>query len=412
MAIAMLPAAEGRRGLRPSAGPGQVLAFTRPHAEAPRFFLPELDALRLLAFAMVWTCHSLPSGDECLAHGAPGWTASGVELLRETGNLGVPIFFVLSAFLITELLRREAARTGTIALRNFYLRRVLRIWPLYGGVLAIYAVLGTRFHGFHIEAGRLLASALMAGNWYIAWHPGLLTPLRALWSVSVEEQFYAVWPVLARLATRKVFVGACIGLMALGQLALVYLARPGASGSMLHVTAWVNSLVEFQYFALGALLALILGGRDLRRLRPAARMVAGFAAAAAMFAAAGWFHVRHAQPSHTAFSLCAGYAVAGLGCALLVVAVLHVPAGIVPPLVQKLGKISFGLYVFHETGFFFASSLLRHLPTPHSFGWGLALNKSVALLLTIAMALLSYHFWERPFLRLKERFTTVRSREA
>jgi len=384
-----------------------------PHL-APRFYRPELDALRLIAFLMVWFSHSLPSMADGVTRGITPAALRWLEAIREAGNFGVSVFFFLSAFLITELLRRERLATGTIHLRAFYLRRILRIWPLYLGVLAAYGLLGLRFHGFRIEPGRLLASLLLAGNWYIAFHPAILTPMRALWSLSVEEQFYLGWPVLARSCSPAVIVAVCIGLIALGQGALLWLARNPAQQPMLHVTAWVNSLVQFQFFALGALLALLLGGRQ-PKVPSWARAAMIAVTAAAMLAASGVCGIKRAQPWHSAGSLTAGYLLAGLGCVLLFAAVLGLPKRIVPAWAIYLGRISFGLYVFHETGFFLADALQRRFAYGASGAhWALTLaaNKALSLAFTVALASASYQFWEKPFLRIKDRFTFIQSRRA
>jgi peptidoglycan/LPS O-acetylase OafA/YrhL len=82
-----------------------------------------------------------------------------------------------------------------------------------------------------------------------------------------------------------------------------------------------------------------------------------------------------------------------------------------PDFAVVLGRVSFGLYVFHETGFFFADEMCKQLPGL-SWPWSLVANKLLALAFTIPLAMASYHFWEKPFLQLKERFTVVRSRLA
>ena len=384
-----------------------------------RFYRPELDAMRLLAFLMVWTSHSLPSSSEAAAHHISPTLLWWIEAVKDAGNFGVCVFFFLSAYLITELLRREREVSGTIDLRAFYIRRILRIWPLYLGVLAAYGVLGLRFHGFRIEPGRLLCSLLMAGNWYIALHPAILTPMRALWSLSVEEQFYVAWPVLARRLTLSGMVAVCLALCALAAGTLGGLGHHAAGQPMLHVTAWVNSLVQFQFFALGALAALVLRGREVQLgVWPRAALL--FAALASMLLAAGACGIKRPLPWHSTSSLLSGYLLAGLGCTLLFAAVLGMPARAVPRWAVTLGQVSFGLYVFHETGFFFADTLQKHLvpsilsaaPMPGNWALWLAANKAVSLVFTIVLALVSYHFWERPFLRFKDRFTVVQSRRA
>src|SRR5579862_6648256 len=184
--------------------------------EKQRFYCPELDALRFCAFLAVYLCHSIPNGSVSAAW-QPG-SNLGIRLLaaiKDAGNFGVCLFFMLSAFLITELLRRELHAYGRIHVRAFYLRRVLRIWPLYFGVTIAYALAGKYFPAMRIEPGRVLAYFLLAGNWYIALHPWIQTPLRSLWSISVEEQFYLVWPLLARHGGMRALVKASFALIPL-----------------------------------------------------------------------------------------------------------------------------------------------------------------------------------------------------
>jgi len=109
-----------------------------------RFYRPELDVLRFGAFFLVLVSHTLPSPD------GPGFKLHILRAIRYTGSLGVPIFFLLSAYLITELLLREREFTGTVHIRAFYLRRILRIWPIYFLVL-----LGTYFYGLFSPANRI-----------------------------------------------------------------------------------------------------------------------------------------------------------------------------------------------------------------------------------------------------------------
>ena len=125
-----------------------VLSST-PKARVPsgrRFYQPELDGLRFYAFLGVFVCHTLPFDAAFYRRfhlPVPAlWGA-----IAKSGAAGVDLFFALSAFLITSLLLREQQQTGGISLRNFYLRRILRIWPLYFLVIAIGAVLASTVAG-------------------------------------------------------------------------------------------------------------------------------------------------------------------------------------------------------------------------------------------------------------------------
>ena len=95
-----------------------------------RFYQPELDGLRFYAFLGVFVCHTLPVEDKFYSGLGMPWPWLWGPVIR-SGSAGVDLFFVLSAFLITSLLLRERQQTGGISLRQFYIRRILRIWPLY-----------------------------------------------------------------------------------------------------------------------------------------------------------------------------------------------------------------------------------------------------------------------------------------
>ena len=390
-----------------------------PQATQPekRFHRPELDGLRLAAFLLVWLSHSLPGAPELAARHVSSALTWWLLAIKDAGNFGVCVFFFLSAYLITELLRREISLSGTVALPAFYLRRVLRIWPLYFGILAAYALLGIPFHGFRIEPGRLAASVLLAGNWYIALHPAILTPMRALWSISVEEQFYLAWPVFFRQVSLRRAVHVALAVLALGIVCASYLAA-NQPFAWLHVTIWVNSLVQFQYFALGALSAIWLGGR-VPALPGGFRFAAALSAAALALVAAGACRIKRpptdmAAPGgwlHApAIAIPTGYLLVGAACLALFFSILGLRR--IPAIVVSLGRITFGLYVFHETGFFFSDAIFRRLPFSLHWQWSLVANKLLALAITIPLAMASYHLWEKPFLKLKERFTVVRSRLA
>ena len=168
------------------------------------------------------------------------------------GGFGVEVFFVLSSYLITTLLLREAdaARTGSTCL-PFWLRRVLRIWPLYLGVLFAYALL------VGVPTRLLVAFALFAGNWGMAAWPGMPTSLYPLWSVSVEEQFYLAWPlILSAVPRRRLRMTACGSDRGRRRHArrVVRLGRVNVSA------VWMNTAAHLDAIGVGALVAL--GGHE------------------------------------------------------------------------------------------------------------------------------------------------------
>jgi peptidoglycan/LPS O-acetylase OafA/YrhL len=149
--------------------------------------LPSLDGLRAVSIGLVIAFHMV------------GMTAFG-GAFANIGNLGVRIFFVISGFLITGLLLKEQERTGAISLRRFYARRTLRIFPAFYTFLAVIGICAATglitVHKFDL---------LEAGTYIINYFPGSQHShyVRHIWSLSVEEQFYLLWPCVLSLAGRR-----------------------------------------------------------------------------------------------------------------------------------------------------------------------------------------------------------------
>lgn len=374
----------------------QFLKWGAPHRNQPqggrlesprRFYRPELDLLRFIAFSLVFLHHIIPPNKGRLSE------------FGRLGALGMPLFFVLSSFLITELLRLERERTGTIRMRAFYLRRILRIWPLYFAFLALAVLLGTHPPFVPVPARAIAFMLLLAGNWYVPLHGYLNGFIGPLWSISLEEQFYLLWPTLCRFFSRTALIAASALLMPLGAAAIFHLASADRN-----TVLWVNSFVQFQMFGAGALLALQLRGR-IPAFTTATRALLFLAGATACYAAQMVFHLDTIGPGRSVPTI-AGYlcAAAGACCLLLCLLGARISPRLAP--IVYLGKISYGLYIFH---LFFIDAANLVFGSAGNLR-GAALKAAAALAATIAAAALSYRFLESPFIRLKERFAVVPSR--
>jgi peptidoglycan/LPS O-acetylase OafA/YrhL len=337
-----------------------------------------LDGLRALSvIAVVWH-HAHP--------GLPAWP------MTYNGFLGVDVFFALSGFLITTLLLEERAATGRIALGHFYMRRSLRIFPLYYALLALLAIYFLATPGSPQGASFLQALPLhlaYLSNW-VPVH-GLMA---ISWSLAAEEQFYllwppllvllgrhALWPLLAFLAV-NLAVGFGHGQGALQALGLSYEALP-----ILQAT--------FTPILLGVLLAYGLRVSVLRDALSRAPVWALPAAVLMLLWVAniagdvrGW--------QRLAFALCT--------IAVLALVTLQ-PGSIVVRSLQwrplaYIGTVSYGMYLLHKIALHVvrvaADRMGGSLEPLLLFASGLALS--------IALAALSYRFFEQPILRLKSRF--------
>lgn len=147
--------------------------------------IPSLDGLRALSIVMVLFGHLSGTG------GFPSSIAQSERWLGDLAHLGVIVFFVISGFLITSLLISEKEKTGSISLRKFYLRRVLRIFPaFYAFILCM--IVAWHFGWIHLNTTDIVYSLTYTVNYY----PGRSWSIGHLWSLSVEEQFYFLWPLI------------------------------------------------------------------------------------------------------------------------------------------------------------------------------------------------------------------------
>ena len=214
---------------------------TRRHGGtlSKRFYRPELDVIRFLAFLAVFLHHSLP----ILPNGS--WKVS----FTMACGFGLCVFFALSAYLITTLLLRERAQAGTVSLPLFYKRRILRIWPLYFVALGYGAAVDVYRGSFAANETWYLAALLMVGN-MVGSRESIVIQL---WSISLEEQFYLVWPSAVKFLTRRGLLIAACGIVVLSNITLAYF---GLTHADTWQRIWWNTLVQMEMFAAGILLAL------------------------------------------------------------------------------------------------------------------------------------------------------------
>jgi peptidoglycan/LPS O-acetylase OafA/YrhL len=199
--------------------------------------IPSLDGLRAISIWFVMLAHLSGSADFPRS-----------VYLEHLGNLGVRVFFVISGFLITALLLKEVEKTGTVSLRGFYLRRTMRIFPafyVFVGVVGLLAWWG---------AARLLEGDLIHAITYtMNFHHPHGRPLAHIWSLSVEEQFYLLWPATVWLAgpVRSMYWAA-------GMLVLAPLCRFG----MWHLTPSLHEGIgqHFQTVADSLAVGCLLAG--------------------------------------------------------------------------------------------------------------------------------------------------------
>jgi peptidoglycan/LPS O-acetylase OafA/YrhL len=383
--------------------PAATPATTDP---GERIYFPELDGLRFFAFLMVFLFHGgLP---EKMVAQAIGRTAA--RALRENGGYGVQLFFILSGYLITTLLLREEARYGRVALRAFWVRRILRIWPLYYlliliGFLVIPAldgVVGTTGHRELLRT-HLLPFLGFLGNWSMALVRPAPDWLSVLWSVCVEEQFYLVVPLFIALVAPRYRRPLVLALIA-GAIAVRGWCAHRSESQLLIV---YNTFAQFDTLLSGVLLAMLLGWeRDRPLLTRWLRLLQW-----PLFLAIGWImtwpRLGHGTLAHRTFDFVWVW-LGGVGIVMVAVwAKGWLRSALAYSRFVWLGKISYGLYMYHEVALWARERVLYRLPW---FPNKEELMSIAALALTILLAAASYYGYERQFLQLKRGWTRVPSR--
>ncbi len=342
----------------------------------------------------------------------------------QLGRLGVSLFFVLSGFLITYLLLAEKQKTGKIAIRKFYIRRVLRIWPLYFLVVGLGllvwplipllqtpAMLGDVYDQFGLK---LLFYGLVLPNFALALFGN--TPMVShTWSIGVEEQFYLMWPWLVLSSNPKRtlrIVLSVVTLLALWFLYERFVARPAYLGedperSPFVVLAFFMAQFRIGCMAIGGVGAWVLFSqhRVLPILFRRSTQIAVYSVLAVCFA----FSVRVPGFNYEFYAL--------FFCFMLLNLAGN-PASLVKldhPVTRFMGDISYGLYMYHPLLITLCmNSLLLlwpGLPVQNDAANPLfmVLLYTSSFALTTVVAWLSYQYFEKPFLSLKDRFAVVAS---
>jgi peptidoglycan/LPS O-acetylase OafA/YrhL len=334
----------------------------------------------------------------------------GVHLhLLPAGYLGVDLFFVLSGFLITTLLVEEWQRTGTIHFRRFYLRRLLRLGPALLLVcgLCLLATWLLRPNELGPYLRELRVTLCYASNWPTLHHVPMPT-LGFTWSLAIEEQFYLVWPALlygllrARLRRRWVLLVVVVGAAAAALLrAWLYCRLPagGPERSLGLMRLYVGLDTRADALLVGCFVGLLAAWNLLPRSPTFRRRARGAAVAVALaflaYESSDRFTCWHP------FNYTALFLLAALAAATLLVGLLVAP----PPDLRRIlewrplvgvGRISYGLYLFHEP-------VIRFLRL-EKMGWEAPGETLLAVTVTVALAGLSFRLVEGPCLRLKSQF--------
>jgi peptidoglycan/LPS O-acetylase OafA/YrhL len=382
----------------------------------PGAHVPALDGVRGLAILMVLVDHLMLFNSNNGSH----WIDA-LAQLRGLGGTGVDLFFVLSGFLITGILYDTLQNAHYF--RNFYMRRLLRIFPLYYGFLFLLLALTPWLHV--TWGGRqyvLLAYLQNTAIWFpvSGFHPAVLVDLNHFWSLAVEEQFYCVWPLLVFLVRdRRRLMQLSILLSIFALLLRLYLSRHGNALAAGIVHEW--TLCRMDTLMLGGFLALLLRGRSSASLHPERyRWPAElfFWCVVLIVVEYATTHLR-TEFGYTRFS--ATYASTLLALAYAALLFLALQPGTLwnrlfcRAWLRSFGKYSYGIYVLHIAVPYLLGRIIHRLlgtslhiwltPCLHSRPAAILVEFAVSVAVVYAAAWLSYNLYEVRFLRLKRYFS-------
>jgi peptidoglycan/LPS O-acetylase OafA/YrhL len=377
------------------------------------YYVPALDGLRFFAFLVVLH-RPMPIIEHPVIMAA-------YQRIHISGWVGVDLFFCISAFLITELLLREYNKTQTIDIAHFYIRRVLRIWPLYFLILFLvfvaFPLFGVSFSPAWgsdvfqtLKTNYLPLYGILFGNIaiMIKGFPefGMLS---ILWTLAIEEQFYLIWPFLIFFLIQKKRSLQYAVLLLFFFLPL-YMRWVFYLWEMPWYFVYVNPLSRFDAFAAGALASFV--SRDLIAYGVSRKWIAAVSGSIAVLIGWGLFQADGFTQINNSIDMVWMYSVLAIGMAAVLLYVLHsrwlIHQFLALPFIAWLGKISYGLYIYQLLAIFIVEKYFH--PQGTLSEWLVFIV--FTLIMSVVLASVSYYGFERYFLVLKKRFTTIESRKA
>lgn len=317
--------------------------------------------------------------------------------LKNTGgHVAVILFFVLSGFLITTLLLQEREKTGKINLKNFYIRRILRVWPLYFLILACSII----FVDYSPRLVTWVFCIAVFPNIIEAFYMGWAGSPQ-IWSIGVEEQFYLGWPVLIKYCKKRLMLFLLVFFAVLSLLPQLFVFIGDQlntnSGTMDYISRLFN-LAKFNCMAAGGIFAVIF--LKYKRLSNFLnRKIVVFISIVLSFSL--WFGGFSFAPfNNEVYSIVFGLMIFNLAYSKIV------PARIdVAPMIF-LGKISYGLYMYH----WIIISMILHYFMDYfreNSTWSNVVLYLFVFGTTIIVSAVSYYLVELRLLKLKDKFNTT-----
>lgn len=350
-----------------------------------------LNGIRAIAAIAVLISHIL--GD------LPNFGLNKLGTSLNMASYGVTMFFTLSGFLITYLLLAEKSKSSEnkINIKNFYIRRILRIWPLY--YLYLILCIGAYFY-FSVEYDKeqLVFYVFLLANVPLILQQSLPF-IGHLWSIAVEEQFYLWWPWLSKVKTQKIFKTTFALLILLLLLKYVLFIVKIYFG---YETPIIAITVTRFYCMLFGCVAAILYFKKSKIIRYFANIYFSVFCWIIIFLSfIGVFQVSSTLIDHEIISIIT------IGVIMTQIHRKNMIVDLDQKVFNFFGKISYGLYVYHPLIIFLYIKLFGVFKEDYWYNYLVVI--SLIIITTILVAYLSFHFFEKKFITLKDRYSTVKS---
>lgn len=382
-----------------------------------KVYFKNLDGIRFIAAFLVLLHHAFYFKENY----SPGFAIVN-HMLDDAGRIGVNLFFVLSGFLISYLLFVEKDKTGTVSYRNFYIRRALRIWPLYyacGLILTFVGPFVAQQLGLQdtISTQTMMVNLLFllffAINIQLAFSSHVEGVFQISWSVCIEEQFYLIWPIIVntfRKVLVKVFIIMFIVRMILRILCVVLPYFYPISEGELIVINYMLIFDKLDLFGGGMLFALLYYNREKHQrlmkaiMKPAVQVV--------MILLTIVYSLDLLRPP-AAINFYADHVICIILFGYLLMAAIAENSVIrlETPIMKTLGRISYGIYLLHgvicQLLILVFTKFIKH---PESRLIYDILYPAVCTLVTCVLSYYSYEYFEKRFLVKKKKYAVVSTR--
>jgi peptidoglycan/LPS O-acetylase OafA/YrhL len=331
-------------------------------------------------------------------------------LIAYSSALGVVFFFVLSGFLITYLLLKEKESNKTVQIGKFYLRRAFRIWPLYYLIfilgffvlpnLELFAVPGQDVFFNQNFWGNLLLYAFFMPNLAFSIYTTAVPNIGQSWSIGVEEQFYLLWPLLLRKSKNVLKPILWIAGSIIALKGILLLSFPFIKLDALVVIKKFLAMSKLECMSLGGLGAYVLFNKKEEVLRIIFKPVTQIMAVVVIPILIYFIPTAFEDVLHLLFSI--SFLVIILNVAGNEKVLLRFENRVL----QYLGRISYGLYMFHVMCIVFTIHILdKYIGLDNDITTAQhILLYGISFLLTVAVSSLSYHIFEKAFIRLKDKY--------